>query len=431
MQKLLKTLEIRDPVHNYISLTEAEKRVIDTRTFQRLRNIKQLAAAYLVYPGAEHTRFGHSLGTLHLAGKLAEHLSNKGFISKEEVKLIRLSGLLHDIGHGPFSHVFEEAVENIIKKNHEDFTVWLIEKSEVGDILKDEGFEPKEIINFFKRGDFKTQIVRGPVDSDKMDFLVRDSYFTGVEYGKIDVHRLIYGMEIVKNELAIDYGCLYALEAFLLARFEMFKAVYYHKTVRSAELMLANAISLAADYLNIRDVKEPEDYIKMDDVYVISKLRGIRKEEAGKNEKLRKALEIYRKFELRDLLKVAYEKVIQTKNELIAKILTRSGVREGIESEIAEKAGVDKDFVIIDTPTLPSVPYMPRDESLAEVSIVNTKNGRAKRLGGMSEFSSLLDILKGYLDVLRIYTVKEHRERVSKAAENILGEPFLSQKVSY
>src|ERR1041385_9502739 len=128
--------EITDPVHRYISFSEVEKDLIDTAIFQRLRRIRQLAGAHLVYPSAQHSRFEHSLGTMHIAGYAAETLLSKGYLeSEEEIQELRLAALLHDIGHGPFSHLFEEVLNEKNRKNHEDIGKEIILKSEISDII--------------------------------------------------------------------------------------------------------------------------------------------------------------------------------------------------------------------------------------------------------------------------------------------------------
>src|SRR5712692_9930340 len=118
--------DIRDPVHGYIFVTDLERELIDTAIFQRLHNIRQLAGAQLCYPGADHTRFGHSLGVMHLAGLLSERLVDQGYLDSDTVQEMRLAGLLHDIGHGPFSHIYEEISLKHLGKNQEDLSTWLV-----------------------------------------------------------------------------------------------------------------------------------------------------------------------------------------------------------------------------------------------------------------------------------------------------------------
>src|ERR1043166_4240162 len=180
--------EITDPVHRYISFSEVEKEVIDTGVFQRLRRIRQLAGAHLVYPSAQHSRFEHSLGTMHVAGHAGETLVAKGYLDDE------------DKGQGPFSHLFEEVLELRHGTSHEDVGKRVISKSEISDILKKHGYNPSDICKLSfgeSKIKFLNEIIAGGLSADLMDYLSRDGLFTGVEYGKIDHHRLISSFEVV------------------------------------------------------------------------------------------------------------------------------------------------------------------------------------------------------------------------------------------
>ncbi len=425
--------EIRDPIYGYIFVSEAERKIIDTETFQRLRRIKQLGGAYLTYPGAEHTRFGHSIGVMHLAGILGEHLRKLELIGEEEVELIRMAALLHDVGHGPFSHVYEDISMKYMGKDHEDMTYWLITESEINDILREYGFNPIDVAKLavgkhvFDKKQFLDQVVSSPFDVDKMDFLVRDSHYTGVQYGVIDVFRIIYSMDVVEDSLAVEVpGALYAIEAFLIARYEMFKAVYYHRTVRSANVMLSKAMELAKDYLGLVDFKTPEEYIRLDDPYVITKIRELKN---AQDSNLKQAHKLIKMLSKRRLLKCAYEVTIHIKDKFMASILTREGVRSELEEEIANRAGVSSDEVFIDVPTLPSIPYNPRQLDPMEIIVFENRNGE-KVIHRLSEISGIVNVLKGYIDVVRAYTFPEHREKVKRAAEEVLGSAPASTKIS-
>ncbi|HID16473.1 MAG TPA: HD domain-containing protein, partial [Candidatus Atribacteria bacterium] len=324
-------LEIRDPIHGYIFISELEKRIIDTHIFQRLRRIKQLGGAYLTYPGAEHTRFGHSLGAMHLAGVVGEHLANLGLIKEDEIEYLRIAALLHDIGHGPFSHVYEDISIKYLGKDHEDLTYWLITESEIKDILNDYGLDVEEVatLAISKKNSEKMkildQVISSQYDVDKMDFLVRDSHFTGVQYGLVDIFRIIHSLDVINGKLAVEIpGALYALESFLIARYEMFKAVYYHRSVRSANLMLSEAMNLAREYLGIIGFKTPEEYILFDDGYIITKIRELKQ---TKEKELKQAYKLIEMYTKRELLKCAYEITVHTKNKFLASILTIERLR--------------------------------------------------------------------------------------------------------
>lgn len=427
-------LEIRDPIHGYIFISELEKRIIDTHIFQRLRRIKQLGGAYLTYPGAEHTRFGHSLGAMHLAGVVGEHLVNLGLIKEDEIEYLRIAALLHDIGHGPFSHVYEDISMKYLGKDHEDLTYWLITESEIKDILNDYGLDVEEVatLAISKKNSEKMkildQVISSQYDVDKMDFLVRDSHFTGVQYGLVDIFRIIHSLDVINGKLAVEIpGALYALESFLIARYEMFKAVYYHRSVRSANLMLSEAMNLAREYLGIIGFKTPEEYILFDDGYIITKIRELKQ---TKEKELKQAYKLIEMYTKRELLKCAYEITVHTKNKFLASILTIERLRREIEREIAKRAEINENEVFIDVPTLPSIPYNPRQLDPMEIIVFENRDSE-KIPHKLSEISDIVNVLKGYIDVIRAYTFPEYRKSVEKATREVLGEPPPSTRISF
>ncbi len=428
-QPLKMLSDIRDPVHGYIFITEIERKLIDTVILQRLHNVRQLAGAQLCYPGADHTRFGHSLGVMHLAGLLAERLVDQGYLERDAVQEMRLAGLLHDIGHGPFSHIYEEISIKHLGKNQEDLSTWLVINSEISEILSEYGYDVQRMSrlcvgkNEEESHPFVNQIISGPVDVDKMDFLIRDSHFTGVEYGRVDTRRLLYSLEVSNSSLTVSETALYALEAFLIARYEMFKAVYYHRTVRAAEVMLMRAMEYAHEELGLTTFKTSEEFLQLDDYYVTTRLRMLK---GSREKRLRSAYRLMEMFDRRELLKCACERIVHVRDKFMANILTRPSVRREIEEEIAEKAGVSADSVIVDTPTLPSVPYNPRLIDPLEIPIL-TEAGTIR----LSDVSGLINVLKVYLDVVRVYTDAASREKVTKASTKIFGEGPVSTQVSY
>jgi len=219
---------------------------------------------------------------MYLAGLMGERLIPHMKLKKDTLQEIRIAGLLHDIGHGPFSHVFEEALIECRGWNHEDATEWLIRESELGDILEKGGIN-KNRISDLVRGKYKSKtdivlgsLVAGQVDADKMDYLLRDSFYCGVNYGLIDFHRLINSLEVSKDNITyFDLAARGALEAFLVARYEMFLNVYYHKTVRSVEIMLVKMITAADSILNFTGFSTPEEYLELDDESLIARIRKI------------------------------------------------------------------------------------------------------------------------------------------------------------
>lgn len=233
---------ISDPLYGLIDIDVAIVReIIDHSYFQRLRNIKQLALTYLVYPGAEHTRFQHALGCYHLARTAVKVLRKKGVvISGEEEEGVLLASLLHDVGHGPFSHTLEY---HLVKCSHEDFSLHIMEKLNV-----ELGGRLDTAISIYKDAyprKFLHQLVSSQADVDRLDYLKRDSFHTGVAEGAVGSERIIKMYDVVNDELVIDSKGVFSIEKFLLARRMMYWQVYLHKTVLSAEEMLLKIIERA------------------------------------------------------------------------------------------------------------------------------------------------------------------------------------------
>jgi len=409
--------EIKDPVHGYVYITEAEKNIIDTYPMQRLRRLRQLAGSEYVYPGANHTRFEHSLGVMYLAGHVLENPNISRVVSDEEIDMCRISALLHDCGHGPFSHVFEHLLTKNLGKTHEDITAWIIEKSGISDKLSKMGYTSKEIAGLAvgklhrKNRAFLDQIISSAVDVDKQDFIVRDTYHTGAEYGFVDVYRLIHALDLLGENLAVELGALSALEAFFIARIESFKSIYFHRVGRAAQIMLATAMEKANNELGLTAFKTPEEYLELDDYTVWAALK-----------KCNASNEIISNLENRRILKCAYERTFYEKDAMISNLFSGEAYRSQVQTEIAKEAGVKMESVIIDVPTVPSVPYHHAVlmESRELPVFVRSQSG-GKRLRRLSETSKIFETLKGFMNILRVYTNSSDRAKVEVATEKILG----------
>jgi HD superfamily phosphohydrolase len=419
--------EIKDPVHGYVYVTEDEKAVIDSYPVQRLHRLRQLAGAEYVYPGANHTRFEHSVGVMYLAGRVAENPYVSQLVSEEELAMVRVAGLLHDVGHGPFSHVFEQLLEKELDKTHEDITTWIIKKSELQDILKKNGCKPDDVSKLavgklHRPGKaFLDQIISSAVDVDKQDFIVRDTHHTGAEYGFIDIFRLIHTLDVMEGNLAVDVGALSALESLIIARIESFKSIYFHRVGRAAQIMLALAMEKANAELRLTSFKTPEEYLAMDDYTVWTKLKNCKKSSG-----------IIRNLERRKLLKCAYERTFYEKDTVVSSIFSRETNRKQLQADIAKAAKLDTDAVIIDVPTVPSVPYHHSvlTESMEIPVFYRTQEGR-KVPQRLSEISKIFETLQGFMNILRVYTDEPNREKVSVAASKLLGKMSSSAKISY
>ena len=405
--------EITDPVHRYISFSAVERDLIDTSVFQRLRRIRQLAGAHLVYPSAQHSRFEHSLGTMHIAGYAGESLLRKGFIdSEDKLQELRLAALLHDVGHGPFSHLFEEVLESKCNMTHEDMGKKVILESEISDVLSGHGYTPSDICRLSfgeSRSSFLNEIIAGSLSADIMDYLPRDSLFTGAEYGKIDYHRLIASFEVVATgHLAINKSALYSFESMLISRYEMFKAVYFHKTVRSAEVMLLHSLAQADNHLQITKISLDE-FLNLTDEITLEQICSF-----DKNDNASKLAKDYRD---RRLLKCVYEKFLHKRDRLYNKMSIST--LEELRLRICDVAGVHENTVFVDASRAPSMPLTPSKEEINSVLLVDKEWAYDTPISEIPVISSIT----GFLDMLRIYTTAESRNAVTSIIDKVLGDP--------
>jgi uncharacterized protein len=420
--------EIKDPVHGYVYITEQEKQIIDSYPVQRLRRLRQLAGSEYVYPGANHTRFEHSIGVMYLADRVVANPNISRYLTQEEAEMVKLAGLLHDVGHGPFSHVFEHLLDKEKNgKTHEDMTLWLIQESELRDVLKRNGFNPEEVgklaigrLHRPKKA-FLDQIISSAVDVDKQDFIVRDTYHTGAEYGFIDIFRLIHALDILDENLAVDLGALSALESLIIARIESFKSIYFHRVGRAAQIMLAMAMEKANEELGLTRFKTPEEYMAMDDYTVWTMLKNCKKSNG-----------IIRNLERRKMLKCAYERTFYEKDTMVSSIFGRETHRNQLQQDIAKKAHIEAETVIIDVPTVPSVPYHHSVlmEPMEIPAFHKTQDGK-KIPQRLSEISKIFETLRGFINILRVYTDEENRKKVEDAATSILGKIPTAATISY
>ena len=413
---------IKDPIHGYVRISQTERSVIDTEPVQRLKRIRQLAGSEFVYPAANHTRFEHVIGAMHLAGTLAEALPVD--LPRHQREQLRLAALLHDIGHGPFSHVFEPLLAKYLGKSHEDFVPWLVNETGIAEKLEAAGFDANTLGRLAigklanRKRPFLDQIISGSVDVDKMDYVVRDSFHTGAGYGSFDVHRLLYAMDIIDNSLSVDGSAVATLESFLLARLESFRTIYFHRASRAVQIMMVRALEAARDELRLLDFDGPQDYLKLDDYKVWTELK-----------ECKKSRKIMQDLEARRLLKCAYERTLFSREELVSNVISNEQVRADIERQIARRARIAWEDVIIDVPTLPSVPYHD-SATLHSMDIPvfkHSPSGKKQRIP-LSEVSKIVGVLPTFMNLVRVYTKESYRSRVETAAGQILGEVSTSER---
>jgi uncharacterized protein len=241
-----KTERVRDPIHQFVHLAPNEWKAVDSPVFQRLRRIGQLAMTSLVYPGTTHTRFEHSIGVRHVASLLAKQVG----LSEEESRPVLHAALLHDLGHGPFSHVSEQVLDQLsdAKNVHEAISVALIRTNAgIREALGEDNCDVAAALVEGGKQSVERDIISGSTDADKLDYLLRDAYFAGVEYGRYDLPRVIESATMIGNRetqtyLGFAIGGLWAVEGLLLARHHMWRQVYGHKTRLATDIMITRGL---------------------------------------------------------------------------------------------------------------------------------------------------------------------------------------------
>lgn len=393
----------RDPVHNMIALTEARAddalliRLIDTPEFQRLRYIKQLGLALYTYQGAEHSRFTHSLGVMHVMTRVLDHLERRYAISAEARLVARAAALLHDIGHGPFSHV----IEKVLKGNHERWSMRIIAdpSTQVHRQLAD--FDPAlpeqvvAAIDHRYQPAFVGQLVSSQLDVDRFDYLLRDSLMTGAKYGNYDLEWIIHSLEIEEKQglIYVAANGLYAVEEYLLSRYYMFRQVYFHRLLRSAEAVLLSILRRALELMKsgslnfvvpgsvMERVLADEDltlaqYLEFDDHDVMYHIKRWTREPDGILSDLARRFMERRLFKVIDLNLAGEE---------------RTQYLERVRGNV-EKLGYDPRYYLIDDHAA-DIPYYSYYRPEGKARIYIERNGE---ICDIADVSSVVRGLRGY-----------------------------------
>ena len=387
---------IRDSVYGDINLNKFEVSIMDMPQFQRLRRIKQLGLISLIYPGANHTRFEHSIGTMNLGSKLAEELE----LEKDEIELIRTSALLHDIGHGPFSHVSE----GVLSVPHEKLTEYVIKNTSMKDLLE-EKFYVNEIVDIINGRGHLGPIVSGELDVDRMDYLLRDSHNTGVAYGVIDYERIISNLKL-ENGLILDIKGVQAAEGALVSRYFMYPSVYQHHTTRVVNSMFRRALKRTID----EKIIDENDIYKYDDNDMISIFRHCDNPFVN---------DIMNRLDTRRIMKRV--KTIRLDNfkfpEKMYKI-NQDTLRKA-EAEIAEDYGLDKDYVYINIAEYPRF-----DEMKTQVNV----DGRLYPLTKISNIIGALSKARFNIPDISVYVDNDEKSKFEKfKLENYLELPEIDK----
>ena len=435
---------VRDSIHGDIDYNvQIEEEIIDTQVLQRLRRLHQLQAAYLVYPGADHKRFQHSLGTMHLSGIFADTLLSKytGEVTKTDAKRlvqsVRIAGLLHDIGHGPYSHAFDDAIitpSTELKKagirSHEDIAPHLIEYSKIGNILEKHDLkdlvlkflmrEPKDLspLETALRGILREWLY----PADIMDFVLRDAHFTGFKV-VFDAQRLIRASRIHKDSIVMEERALRTLDSFLFARFQLFENVYYHRTCRAIDKTLGDILELSKDDLQLVDKVldckggNPNGFLELDDNSIFEAiLRDSKAKQSLKN--LKEAGNLVRNLRERNLFwcQVGEDTKLRFKDPAKAMYFDVSKAKSVVEKKFGEN--LRKEYGKTEADKIPFWVDHARQKYLPDNPFELTGHVKIFRRGKIEE-PNLKDFIGKFLGrhpfllTFRIYITKDSREKHS------------------
>jgi len=337
--KLERTKVFRDPLYGYITVDyKIISDLIDSKEVQRLRRIRQLSGVSMVFQTAEHSRFTHSLGAYQMANLVIQNVEGMEEISEYKKVLFLCAALLHDIGHGPYSHAFEHVME----ASHEEMTIKLIlsENTEVNKILSinpNLACDIASVINHDNRFPLIEALVSSQLDVDRMDYLSRDAYFTGAAYGHIDYYRILRSMKIIDKKVCVRSSGVHSIESYLMSRYHMYFQVYYHPVGRSYECILESIYTRIKDLVDSNvwldesisaflDVLQNSDnleaYIELDDAYVNGFIKQFTKSSDPVLNKLANAFINRKLFSFVDLANEPTEEFL---NELHKKYETEYG----------------------------------------------------------------------------------------------------------
>ncbi|RLM57300.1 HD domain-containing protein [Halobellus sp. Atlit-31R] len=385
---------IKDSVHDYITLGPLARDLLDTPLVQRLRHVKQLSTVRLVYPSANHTRFEHSLGVYHLASTALDQLGIDG----ERARHVRAAALLHDVGHGPYGHQTEDVIRRRTGADHDEIG-WLLDDTEAAAVLRGHDLDPERVAALVRGDGELGQLVSGELDVDRMDYLVRDAHHTGVPYGTIDVGRLVRELRYRDGRLVLAAGNVQTAESLLLARALMNGTVYRHHVSRIAGAMLERASErlLDADAAGGAPGVDVETFRRMADHDLLVALRET-------------TPDLARRIECRDLYKRAVWEPLGSVPAAVVEM--DRAATQAAAAEIAERAGVDRDRVLLDVPPRPTF-----KESRSRVVV----DGVVQQLSDASELVGALRAAERAQWRLGVYAPAEAVDDVGGAAAAVLG----------
>jgi len=412
---------VHDPVHGSITVHGAVLDLLDTVEVQRLRGIKQLGLANVAFPGANHSRFEHALGASHMAEKVSTILK----LSKDERELLKVTALLHDVGHAPYSHTFEQLMLDVLGLDHMEITGKILEGKisvessrklrslnvpRTCDVLKEWGLSAKEISLLLlgkHEKEYLGDLLHSEIDVDQLDYLLRDSHYTGVALGMVDAERIVNTLVVRQNKLCVLEKGIEAIEGLLTARSLMYSSVYYHHTVRTAEVMLANAVDFV-----IRGVSKREALrlFTMNDAQLMVFLDSVGGFVSELVTRLRYRT-LFKPVYVRPRTKLSEEE----KKEYLEKFGRWSKIRK-IQEEIAEEAGVEVGRVMIDVPVVDIIISEPR---ISKVEMPVLSRGKLHNLAELSPLAEAIKQRQSPKFFLRVLADPRFEEQVERAAKRI------------
>jgi len=384
---------IKDPVHGYVEVDAFARALLDSPALQRLRYVRQLGFSHLVYPGANHSRFEHSLGTMHLAGVASTRFG----LSDEDRKLVVAAALLHDVGHGPFSHASEPVMQALLSRSHDEITA--IVDARFGASLDAAGIDPAALCAVVKGNHPLSGILHGDLDVDRMDYLLRDAYYTGAPYGTVDAHRLIRNLLYLPEGIVLDENGINAAESLLIARTLMRPAVYFHHVSRIAECMFHLAMLEHTRGMSRHGV---ETLLSMDDASCMLALQG--SDSPVARELMNR---IYERRLYKRAIYTGQEQVNATELQSAGSLATA----RVIAGEIATRAGCAAADVLVDIPPFPH-----------EMSMAVLVKNRHDPVGFVDISPRLRTLNETRREQWRlgVYTLPEYRDEVALAATDVL-----------
>ncbi|MHA2383973.1 MAG: hypothetical protein ACXACT_15475, partial [Candidatus Thorarchaeota archaeon] len=329
----------------------------------------------------------------------------------------RLASLLLMLTNGPWANVSEEYF-TVRGVNREKIAEVIVNQTEVGDLVEKHGYSKSEVVDLIKKGvpikGLRLDLVHCPINPELIDDLERDSYFAGVEYAQLEFRRLFSSTRIAKNKIAVERSSLFTLESYLSASANMFDAVYFHKTVRAAELMLLRVLDEAGSQLFPLPSDDPAKFFCVDDLTFLHRLLNVEPDDA---EEIKTANRIYNDFSRRNLIKQVSSRSLSDP-AFLAKLSTPDGMYE-IEKEIADDAGIDPSNVYIDFPDRPSVTYYPGRYNLEDL-VLFERGSAGYEFWKVTDMSPMARSFSRILKPVRVYTTRGYRSKLKKSADAVL-----------